>query len=129
MQVFGTDYDTPDGTAIRDYIHVVDLAAAHLRALDRLGQGAPSGAMNLGTGCGHSVQEVIAAVERIGGRKVPVRLSPRRAGDAPVLVADPSRANRELGWTPMHSSLEEIVASAWKWYGRPRPVASAETAI
>lgn len=129
LQVFGTDYDTPDGTAIRDYIHVVDLAAAHVRALERLGQGAPSGAMNLGTGCGHSVQEVIAAVEKVGRRKVPVRLSPRRAGDAPVLVADPSRANRDLNWMPAHSSLGEIVNSAWNWYGRSRPVASAETAV
>ena len=124
LQVFGTDYETPDGTAIRDYIHVTDLAAAHLKALERLGEGGASGAWNLGTGQGHSVREVIAAVERVGGKKVPIRLGPRRAGDAPVLVADPSRALRDLGWTPRHSTLHEIVETAWAWYRR-RPAAGA----
>jgi UDP-arabinose 4-epimerase len=128
LQVFGTDYDTPDGTAIRDYIHVVDLAAAHVRALERLAQGAPSGAFNLGTGRGHSVREVITAVEQCGQRKVPLKLAPRREGDAPVLVADPSRALRELDWTPRHSSLGEIVASAWEWYCRSRSAATGQPA-
>lgn len=128
LHVFGTDYDTPDGTAIRDYIHVVDLAAAHLRALDRLAQGAPSGAFNLGTGRGHSVREVIAAVEQCGQRRVPLKFGPRREGDAPVLVADPSRAFRELEWTPRHSSLDQIVASAWEWYCRSRSAAARQPA-
>jgi UDP-glucose-4-epimerase GalE len=128
LQVFGTDYDTPDGTAIRDYIHVVDLAAAHVRALERLAQGAPSGAFNLGTGRGHSVREVVAAVEQCGKRKVPLKLAPRREGDAPVLVADPSRAFRDFDWTPRHSSLEEIVASAWEWYCHSRSAAAGQPA-
>lgn len=128
LQVFGTDYDTPDGTAIRDYIHVVDLAAAHVRALDRLAQGASSGAFNLGTGRGHSVREVIAAVEQCGHRKVPLKFAPRREGDAPVLVADPSLAFRELDWTPRHSSLEEIVASATDWYCHSRSAAARQPA-
>jgi len=115
MELFGDDYPTPDGTALRDYIHVMDLASAHIAALRKLEQG-PGGAFNLGTGHGYSVREVIAAVERATERKVPVRRSPRRQGDAPSLVADPSRAHRELGWTPQHSSLDEIVSSACRWY-------------
>ncbi|MBZ5575084.1 MAG: UDP-glucose 4-epimerase GalE [Acidobacteriia bacterium] len=125
LQVFGNDYETPDGTAVRDYIHVTDLAAAHLKALERLGQGGSSGAFNLGTGQGHSVREVIAVVERVTGRKVPLQQSPRRAGDAPVLVADPSRACRDLGWVSRHSSLDEIVETAWEWYRR-RPAADSK---
>ncbi len=120
FQVFGDDYDTPDGTAVRDYIHVTDLAAAHVRALERLSQGQPNGAFNLGTGRGHSVREVIAAVERASGRKVPVKQGPRRPGDPPMLVADPSRAGRELGWVAQHSSLDTVVQTAWKWYTRYR---------
>lgn len=120
LQVFGNDYETPDGTAVRDYIHVRDLADAHVRALERLAQGRPSGAFNLGTGRGHTVREVIAAVERAGKRRVPVNEGPRRAGDPPMLVADPGRAERELGWHAQHSSLETIVESAWSWYGRYR---------
>ena len=116
LRVFGTDYETPDGTAVRDYIHVADLATAHIKALERLAQGKPSLPMNLGTGRGYSVREVIDAVERVGGRKVPVEESPRRAGDAPVLVADASRAGRELGWVPQVSSLERIVETAWRWH-------------
>ena len=118
LQLFGGDYNTPDGTAIRDYIHVNDLAAAHIRALERLSQGKPSTAFNLGTGHGYSVKEVITAVERAGGRKVPFRLAPRRPGDPPALVADAGRACRELGWTAQHSSLEEIVKSACSWYAQ-----------
>ncbi|MBZ5579506.1 MAG: UDP-glucose 4-epimerase GalE [Acidobacteriia bacterium] len=116
LKVFGSDYDTADGTAIRDYIHVSDLATAHLKALERLARGGSSLALNLGTGQGHSVHEVIAAVQRAGGRTVPVRHCPRRAGDAAVLVADASRAHRELGFRPQHSSLDAIVQSAWQWY-------------
>lgn len=121
LGVFGRDYDTPDGTAVRDYIHVMDLASAHVRALERLTQGQRAGAFNLGTGCGYSVREVIAAIERAGNRKVPVQEAPRRPGDPPLLVADPACAKRELGWTPQHSSLEHITQTAWNWYTRYRP--------
>jgi UDP-arabinose 4-epimerase len=115
LDLFGTDYDTPDGTAVRDYIHVTDLADAHLKALVRLNRGGPSTAFNLGTGCGHSVREVTSMVEQVGRRKVPVNECPRRAGDPPILVANPARACRELEWTPRLSSLRQIVATAWQW--------------
>jgi UDP-arabinose 4-epimerase len=115
LDLFGTDYDTPDGTAVRDYIHVTDLADAHIKALLRLHQGGYSTAFNLGTGCGHSVREVISMVEQVGGRKVPVNESPRRAGDPPRLVANPARACRELDWTPRFSSLRQIIETAWQW--------------
>ena len=116
LSVFGTDYETADGTAVRDYIHVTDLAAAHVKALERLVQDGKNGAMNLGTGRGHSVKEVISAVERAVGRPVPIRYCARRDGDSPVLVANPSRARRELSWDPQHSSLDNIVQTAWAWY-------------
>jgi UDP-glucose-4-epimerase GalE len=118
VEIYGTDYATPDGTAIRDYIDVGDLAEAHLLALESLRGGGESTALNLGTGTGHSVREVVAAVERVSKLKVPARDGARRAGDPPVLVADPSRANRILGWKPRHSALDEIVESAWKWAAR-----------
>ncbi len=122
VQLFGTDYPTPDGSAIRDYIHVDDLAAAHLRSLDHLLKGDPSEALNLGTGRGNSVREVIAAVERVSGRKVPVIESPRRAGDPPALVADASRARAVLNWIARYDSLDSIVQTAWKWHAsRHRP--------
>jgi UDP-glucose-4-epimerase GalE len=116
VKVFGTDYPTADGTAIRDYIHVVDLADAHLRALDRLSTGTPSQAVNLGTGTGHSVRQVIETVKRVSGRDVPFELAPRRAGDPPELVADPARARDLLGWTCRYAALEEIVQHAWQWH-------------
>ncbi|MGH9452390.1 MAG: UDP-glucose 4-epimerase GalE [Terriglobia bacterium] len=122
VEVYGTDYPTPDGTAIRDYIHVADLAEAHVRALHYLVEGGESCALNLGTGQGHSVREVIEAVNRRaaqqsgGPRSVPFREAPRRAGDPAALVADPSRAQKVLKWVPQHSSLEEIVTSAWAWH-------------
>jgi UDP-arabinose 4-epimerase len=122
IEIYGTDYPTRDGTAIRDYIHVSDLADAHLRALDHLAAGGDSTALNLGTGHGHSVREVIAAVERIGGRKVPQREVPRRPGDPPELVADPALALSQLGWQPRHSDLDTIIATALAWEtraGRP----------
>jgi UDP-glucose 4-epimerase len=112
--IFGDDYPTPDGTAVRDYIHVLDLADAHRRALDALEAGRFA-AFNLGNGAGASVAEVIATVEQVTGRSVPARVAPRRAGDSPVLVADASLARRELGWQPRHPSLSEIVADAWRW--------------
>lgn len=116
VEVYGSDYPTPDGTAIRDYIHVTDLAEAHVRALTYLLDGGKSCALNLGTGQGHSVREVIAAVAAAGGVNPPHKDSPRRAGDPPALVADPSLAREVLRWEPRHSSLEEIVRTAWRWH-------------
>lgn len=119
VSVFGTDYPTADGTAVRDYIHVADLAAAHVLALKRLENGGESGMVNLGTGEGHSVMEVIRTVEKVGGRPVPVQLSGRRPGDPPALVANPGRAREVLGWEPQYRDLAAIVESAWQWHSRP----------
>ncbi|MGA2629708.1 MAG: UDP-glucose 4-epimerase GalE [Terriglobia bacterium] len=116
VEVFGTDYDTPDGTAIRDYIHIVDLADAHVKALQYLARGGESRALNLGTGEGYTVREVVAAVSKVSGGPVPVRDAPRRAGDPPALVADPAQAASLLGWKPRYAGLSEIVESAWKWH-------------
>jgi UDP-arabinose 4-epimerase len=116
IEVYGTDYPTPDGTAIRDYVHVQDLAEAHLRALEHLGAGGGSVALNLGTGSGHSVRQVIAAAEAVSGRRILWRDSPRRPGDAPALVADPSLAAEILGWRPRLSDLETIVRTALAWH-------------
>ncbi len=115
ITVFGDDYPTADGTCIRDYIHVDDLAAAHLQALSRLqpGQGLE---LNLGTGRGYSVQEVIDSCRRISGRKIAVKLGPRRPGDPAELVADPSRARRTLDWQPAYTDIDAIVATAWRWH-------------
>jgi UDP-glucose 4-epimerase len=113
IAVFGTDYPTPDGTCIRDYIHVSDLAQAHLCALTQLDT--HSVTYNLGNGAGHSVLEVIAAVERVGGRPVPVRHAPRRAGDPAALVAAANKLRAETGWTPRHAALDDIVQTAWAW--------------
>jgi UDP-arabinose 4-epimerase len=118
ISIFGTDYPTRDGTAIRDYIHVSDLANAHLRALGHLAAGGENTALNLGTGRGHSVREVIAAVERISGRPVPQREVARRPGDPPELVADPALALSRLGWQPRHSDLDTIIATALAWETR-----------
>jgi len=118
IDVFGTDYQTPDGTAIRDFIHVQDLAEAHVKALDRLLAGGLSLTLNLGTGVGHTVREVIAAAERITGHRIPRREGPRRPGDPPVLVADASRAREVLGWTPALSDLDTIIRTAWAWHSR-----------
>jgi len=117
LQVMGTDYATPDGTAIRDYVHVTDLADAHVRALRHLEAGGASSALNLGTGKGHSVREVVAMVERVSGRPVEALDAPRRAGDPPVLVAAPGRAKELLGWQPRCSDLETIVRTAYRWHG------------
>ena len=116
LEIYGTDYPTPDGTAIRDYIHVMDLAEAHVRALEHLQRGGESMAVNLGTGEGASVRELVTALEAIAGKSVPLLAAPRRAGDPPVLVADPSRARRVLGWTPQQSTLEQILQTAWQWH-------------
>ena len=116
LTVFGEDYPTADGTCIRDYIHVADLAEAHVAALRAMLGGADSNAYNLGTGNGFTVRQVIDAVERATGRPVPHGIGPRRAGDPAALVADPSAANRDLGWRPVMSDLNSIVATAWAWH-------------
>jgi UDP-glucose-4-epimerase GalE len=115
LKVFGDDYPTPDGTCLRDYIHVTDLADAHVRALEVLSAGGASGAYNLGTGTPQSVRDVIGAVERVTGRKVPWTLAPRRDGDPAVLYASPEKARTALGWTPRFASLDDIVRTAWTW--------------
>ncbi len=116
FKVFGTDYETPDGTAIRDYVHVVDLAEAHLLALDKLDQ--ELGALNLGSRDGFSVRQIVDAVERVTGRTLPVEYGPRREGDPPILVADSSRAQSLLGWRPRRSTLDQMIGSSWDWFQR-----------
>lgn len=118
IDVFGTDYETKDGTAVRDYVHVSDLADAHVRALRYLLDGGETIALNLGTGEGSSVREVIASVERVTGKKVPWRERARREGDPPVLVADSEEAKRRLRWTPSRSELDVIVRTALRWHER-----------
>lgn len=115
ITVYGRDYDTPDGTCIRDYVHVSDLVAAHALAVDYLLAGGASTAFNLGNGQGFSVQQVIETARRVTGKEIRVNEAPRRAGDPPRLVADPKRANALLGWQPQFASLEQIVAHAWAW--------------
>jgi UDP-glucose 4-epimerase len=115
ISVYGQDYDTPDGTCIRDYVHVWDLCAAHLLALKHLWSGGESRKFNLGNGNGYSVSEVIAAAERVTGKAISVDFGPRRPGDPPRLVADATRAKNELRWVPNYSDLETIVAHAWAW--------------
>jgi len=115
LEIYGTDYGTPDGTAIRDYIHVLDLADAHVAALAKLRAGATSLLVNLGTGRGHSVRQVIAAVEKVSGKKIAVREAGRRAGDPPALVADARLAADVLGWKARIPDIETIVAHAWRW--------------
>lgn len=114
--ILGSDFDTPDGTAIRDYIHVEDLAEAHLRALTALENGAASAAYNLGTGRGTSVAEVVSAIERATNRKIPRRYGPRRPGDPAKLIALPDKARQELGWTATRSDVDNIIRSALRWH-------------
>jgi UDP-arabinose 4-epimerase len=118
LDVYGTDYPTTDGTPVRDFIHVSDLAAAHVRALEYLVNGGQSIALNLGNGRGYSVREIVAAVEEVGGQPVPLRMMARRAGDPPALVADASLARRTLGWEPKYPNLEQIIGTAWAWHNR-----------
>jgi len=115
FQIFGTDYDTPDGTCLRDYVHVNDLASAHVLALGALRGGAPSTQYNLGNGRPISVKDVLDSVERVIGRKVPVTLGPRRPGDPAVLFASSARVARELGWAPQFDEIDVIVKTAWRW--------------
>jgi UDP-arabinose 4-epimerase len=121
LQVFGSDYPTPDGTCVRDYIHVGDLAEAHVKALNHLHAGKGSFAANLGTGRGHSVREVIATVEEVTGNTVPTRMVPRRPGDPPALVADPRHAENLLQWRAQRT-FREIVSTAWQWMEHQRRV-------
>ncbi len=113
IQVFGTDYDTPDGTCIRDYIHVEDLAVAHRLALEKLGN--YNGCINLGTGIGTSVKEIITAAEQVSGKKCPVEYAPRRAGDPAHLFADNAKAKEILGWQPQYTDIKDIISTAWNW--------------
>jgi UDP-glucose 4-epimerase len=119
VTVLGTDYPTPDGTCIRDYIHVTDLAEAHLLALGRLEAGGESRAFNLGTGRGHSVLEVIEAARAVAGRPIPFDFGARRPGDPPALVASAGRSQEALGWTPRRSTLERILQDAWQFHSSP----------
>jgi UDP-glucose 4-epimerase len=123
VKVFGRDYPTPDGTAIRDYIHVVDLCEAHLAALDYLTRGGETHAFNLGVGRGHSVQDVIDTVKAVTGRDFEVVTEGRRAGDPARLVADPSLANRVLGWKARYDDLTTIIEHAWAWHLKSEPTA------
>jgi UDP-glucose 4-epimerase len=115
VSLFGTDYPTPDGTGVRDYLHVEDLASAHLRALDYLRGAGRSVTLNVGYGHGYSVREVLAMVEKMGGKALAIREEPRRAGDPAYLVARAERIRAELGWQPRHDDLSEIVASSLAW--------------
>ncbi len=121
IQVFGNDYDTPDGTCIRDYIHVDDLCTAHLLALNALASGALSNTYNLGNGQGFSVNEIIAEAKKITGRNISVHIAPRRPGDPARLIADSSKAFRELGWQPKHADIERIIEDAWRFELQQNP--------
>lgn len=116
ISIYGTDYDTPDGTCIRDYIHVTDLAQAHILAVQYLNNGGKSDIFNLGNGVGYSVREVIETARKVTGHPIPATETPRRVGDPATLVASSEKAKKILGWKPVHDSLEEIIASAWNWH-------------
>lgn len=124
FRIFGDDYPTRDGTAVRDYIHVLDLADAHVRALQSLLDGGPSLQLNLGTGVGTTVKELIGAIEKVSGEPMQVATAPRREGDASVLVADNAKAKRVLGWEPRYG-LDDIISSAWSWHAKEGLVAAA----
>ena len=126
IDIYGTDYPTEDGTAVRDYIHVTDLARAHVKALEYLQQGGKSDAFNLGTGQGYSVREMVQTAERVSGRPINAHEAPRRPGDPPRLVADPSKAAEVLGWRAEHD-LETIVQSAWHWHRKQLEASKNET--
>jgi UDP-glucose 4-epimerase len=116
LKLFGDDYPSPDGTCIRDYIHVCDLAEAHISALEKLSGGARGLKANLGTGHGYSVKQIIDESRSVIGREIPHSIEPRRAGDSPSLVAGVERAKALLGWQARHSSLENIISTAWNWF-------------
>ena len=116
VRIFGTDYPTPDGTCLRDYVHVTDLAQAHMLALDALMEGAPSALFNIGNSAGYSVRQVIDIAGKVTGKNLNIIEDMRRAGDPAVLVADAGRIKRDLGWKPMYEDLEQIIATAWRWH-------------
>ncbi|KUG02859.1 udp-glucose 4-epimerase [hydrocarbon metagenome] len=116
LNIFGNDYPTPDGTCIRDYVHVSDLSRAHVLAMDALYAGEAGGIYNLGNGQGFSVQEVVKVCERVTGQKITAEISPRRSGDPPILVASSDKITSDLGWAAQHPDLESIVRSAWEWH-------------
>ena len=116
VQVYGTDYPTPDGTCIRDYVHVVDLATAHILALEALINGGDSRVYNLGSGDGYSVLQVLQAARAVTGHAIPAAFGERRAGDAPALIADSSKIKAELGWQPQYTDLQQIIETAWNWH-------------
>ena len=118
LKIYGNDYDTPDGTAIRDYVHVADVAGAHIDAVEYLRSGGSSVVLNCGYGEGASVQDVVESVERVTGKPLPVVVEGRREGDPPELVADASRFRREYGWEPRYSDLDTVVGTAWEWLRR-----------
>ena len=120
LEIFGTDYNTPDGTCVRDFIHVTDLADAHIRCLQYLMDGGPSETYNLGTGNGYSVKQILDAAERVTGNEIPRIDSPRRPGDPPELVASAEKIKEALGWTPSHSSIDRILTTAWEWHKKLR---------
>jgi UDP-glucose 4-epimerase len=126
VEIYGDDYATPDGTCLRDFVHVLDIASAHILALQKMGQPGMR-AYNIGAGTTYSVREVHRDAERVTGRKVPVRVVKRRAGDPAVLHASPGRIMKELGWKPQHSSLEEILVSAWEWKQKQKQFQEAQS--
>ncbi|MEB3299781.1 MAG: UDP-glucose 4-epimerase GalE [Candidatus Sericytochromatia bacterium] len=125
LKIFGDDYATPDGTCIRDYIHVTDLADAHILGLERLRRGEGSAAYNLGNGAGYSNREVIRTVEEVSGREVPFTWAPRRPGDPDILIGKADKAKAELGWSPRFPELRDIVATAWRWHTEGQPAREA----
>jgi UDP-glucose-4-epimerase GalE len=129
ITIYGTDYDTPDGTCIRDYVHVTDLAQAHVLAFRALEEGCDSSSYNLGTGHGFSVREVIQSANNVSGRKIPVTEGRRRPGDPARLVADAKRANCELGWDRQYGDLGQMIATAWNWMIKSHPAAEAPIAV
>jgi UDP-glucose 4-epimerase len=116
VRIFGDDYPTPDGTCIRDYVHVSDLADGHVAAIDWLAAGKPSAAFNLGTGRGYSVGEIVQVSERVTGLRISTQVCPRRPGDPPILVSDPSRARETLGWNPRFRDVDQQIGTAWRWF-------------
>ncbi len=116
LKIFGTDYDTPDGTNVRDYVHVVDLADAHILALKYLAEGNESNAFNLGSATGFSNRQILEAARKATGKEIPAEDAPRRPGDPDTLVADSSKARDILGWKPQYDDIEKIIATAWKWH-------------
>ena len=126
LEIYGDDYPTPDGTCVRDYVHVSDLATGHVQAMEALVAGHAKGVFNLSTGKGASVREVIETVEKVTGKKVPVRVGPRRPGDAVHLVADTTKARQQLGWDPKYASLETIVSTSWNWMKQGGPTGLVE---